>query len=81
MAERTLSIVKPDGVKKNLVGAVIGRFEKAGLKVIALKMISLSRPKPRVFTTCTGQGRFSKPDGIHELRPGRGHGARGGRRD
>lgn len=43
MDERTLSIVKPDGVRKNLVGAVIGRFEKAGLKVVALKMISLSR--------------------------------------
>ena len=49
MAERTLSIVKPDGVKKNLVGAVIGRFEKAGLKVIALKMISLSKAEAEGF--------------------------------
>lgn len=49
MAERTLSIVKPDGVRKNLVGAVIGRFEKAGLKVVALKMISLSRADAEGF--------------------------------
>lgn len=47
--ERTLSIVKPDGVRKNLVGAVIGRFEKAGLKVVALKMISLSKADAEGF--------------------------------
>ncbi len=41
--ERTLSIVKPDGVRKNLVGEVIGRFEKAHLKVIALKMLHLTK--------------------------------------
>ncbi len=40
--ERTLSIVKPDGVKKGVIGEVIGRFEKAGLKVVALKMVHLS---------------------------------------
>lgn len=47
--ERTLSIVKPDGVRKNLVGEVIGRFEKKGLKVVALKMISLSRKEAEGF--------------------------------
>jgi len=41
--ERTLSIVKPDGVQKGLVGEVIKRFEEHGLKVIALKMIFLSK--------------------------------------
>ncbi len=41
MSERTLSIVKPDGVEKNLVGEVIRRFEKAGLRVVALKMTRL----------------------------------------
>jgi nucleoside-diphosphate kinase len=40
--EKTLSIVKPDGVKKGVIGDVIGRFEKAGLKVVALKMVHLS---------------------------------------
>lgn len=39
--ERTLSIVKPDAVAKNVVGEIITRFEKAGLKVIAAKMIKL----------------------------------------
>ncbi len=41
--ERTLSIVKPDGVKKNIIGEVISRFEKAGLKVVALKMTELTQ--------------------------------------
>jgi nucleoside-diphosphate kinase len=41
--ERTLSIVKPDGVQKGLIGEVIKRFEERGLKVIALKMISLTK--------------------------------------
>jgi len=40
--ERTLSIVKPDGVQKHLIGEVIKRFEGRGLKVIAVKMISMS---------------------------------------
>ena len=41
--ERTFSIVKPDGVARNLIGEVLRRFEKAGLKVIAAKMARLSR--------------------------------------
>jgi len=41
MMERTLSIVKPDGVRKNLVGEVVRHFEAAGLKVVALKMVRL----------------------------------------
>jgi len=40
--ERTLSIVKPDGVKKNVVGEVIKRFEQKGLRVAALRMIKMS---------------------------------------
>ncbi len=47
--ERTLSIVKPDGVKKNLVGEVVGRFEKNGLRVAALRMIRMSRDEARGF--------------------------------
>ena len=49
MVERTLSIVKPDGVRKNIVGEVIGRFEKAGLKIVALKMLSLSKAEAEGF--------------------------------
>ena len=41
--ERTLSIVKPDGVARNLIGQVIGRFEKVGLKVVAARMVHLSQ--------------------------------------
>lgn len=41
--QRTFVMIKPDGVRKNLIGEVISRFEKRGLKVQALKMMSLSR--------------------------------------
>ena len=41
MKERTLAIVKPDGVQKGLVGEVVRRFEMAGLVVVALKMVRL----------------------------------------
>lgn len=37
--ERTLAIVKPDGVQRNLVGEILGRFEKVGLKIVAMKMV------------------------------------------
>ena len=47
--ERTLSIVKPDGVKKNLIGAVYSRFEKAGLEIIAARMINLSQKQAEGF--------------------------------
>ncbi len=39
--ERTLSIVKPDGVAKNVIGKILTRFEDAGLKIVAAKMMSL----------------------------------------
>ena len=47
--ERTLSIVKPDGVKKNLIGAVYNRFEQAGLKIIAARMLNLSQKQAEGF--------------------------------
>lgn len=47
--ERTLSIVKPDGVEKNVIGAVIDRFEKSGLKVVELKMVRLSKQDAEGF--------------------------------
>ena len=43
MVERTLSIVKPDGVEKNLIGEIYRRFEQAGLQIIAARMMHLSR--------------------------------------
>ncbi|HVJ28788.1 MAG TPA: nucleoside-diphosphate kinase [Gammaproteobacteria bacterium] len=47
--ERTLSIVKPDGVTKNLIGEVYRRFEKAGLKVVAAKMMKLRQDQAEGF--------------------------------
>jgi nucleoside-diphosphate kinase len=47
--ERTLSIVKPDGVAKNLIGEVIRRFEASGLEVIGLKMISMDKKEAERF--------------------------------
>jgi len=47
--ERTLSIVKPDGVQKHLIGEVIKRFEDHGLKVIGLKMISMDKKEAEGF--------------------------------
>lgn len=47
--ERTLSIVKPDAVAKNAVGAIIARFEDAGLKVVAAKMLHLTRERAEGF--------------------------------
>ncbi len=49
MIERTLSIVKPDGVARNVVGEVVRRFESAGLKVVALKMTRLGRAEAEGF--------------------------------
>jgi nucleoside-diphosphate kinase len=47
--ERTLSIIKPDAVAKNVIGEIYGRFEKAGLKIIAARMIHLSRKDAEGF--------------------------------
>ncbi len=55
--ERTLSIVKPDGVRKNVIGDVYGRFEKAGLRVVAARMMRLSRAQAEAFY------------GVHRERP------------
>ena len=47
--ERTLSIIKPDAVAKNVIGQIYTRFENAGLKVIAARMIHLSRAEAEGF--------------------------------
>ena len=47
--ERTLSIIKPDAVAKNVIGQIVSRFEGAGLKVIAARMIHLSRGEAEQF--------------------------------
>ena len=47
--ERTLSIVKPDAVGKNVIGQIFSRFEKAGLMIVALRMLQLSRDQAEGF--------------------------------
>jgi nucleoside-diphosphate kinase len=47
--ERTLSIIKPDAVGKNHIGAILSRFEDAGLKIVAARMTHLSREKAEGF--------------------------------
>lgn len=55
--ERTLSIIKPDAVAKNVIGQIYSRFEGAGLKVIAARMMQLSRAEAEAFY------------GVHRERP------------
>jgi nucleoside-diphosphate kinase len=47
--ERTLSIIKPDAVKKNVIGQILARFEAAGLRVVAARMMFLSRAEAEGF--------------------------------
>jgi nucleoside-diphosphate kinase len=47
--ERTLSIIKPDAVKKNAVGQILARFEAAGLRIVAARMMHLSRAEAEGF--------------------------------
>ncbi len=55
--ERTLSIIKPDAVAKNVIGQIYARFEKAGLKVVAARMMQLSQADAEAFY------------GVHRERP------------
>lgn len=47
--EQTLSIIKPDGVEKNLIGEILRRFEAAGLEVVAARMLHLDRQRAEDF--------------------------------
>lgn len=47
--EQTLSIIKPDAVAKNVIGQILSRFEAAGLKIVAAKMMHLSREQAEAF--------------------------------
>jgi nucleoside-diphosphate kinase len=47
--ERTLSIIKPDAVRKNVIGKILARFEDAGLRVVAARMMHLSRTEAEGF--------------------------------
>ena len=49
MKERTLSIIKPDGVSRNLIGAVVKRLEEEGLKIAAVRMIRMTKEQAKGF--------------------------------
>jgi len=49
MSERTLAIIKPDAVKKNVMGDIISRYEKAGLTPVAMKLMQMSKPVAEGF--------------------------------
>ncbi|MDE2022812.1 MAG: nucleoside-diphosphate kinase [Gammaproteobacteria bacterium] len=59
--ERTLSIVKPDGVAKNIIGEIYTRFEKAGLRIVAARMLHLSRAQAEAFYVVHRARPFFKP--------------------
>ncbi len=57
MSERTLAIIKPDAVKKHVIGDILSRYEKAGLKPVAMKLMQMSKP--------TAEGFYA----VHKARP------------
>jgi nucleoside-diphosphate kinase len=58
--ERTLSIIKPDAVAKNVIGEIYARFEKSGLKIVAARMMRLSRSEAEGFYTVHRERPFFK---------------------
>ena len=58
--ERTLSIIKPDAVAKNVIGQIYARFEAAGLKVVAAKLVLLSRGEAEAFYAAHKERGFFK---------------------
>lgn len=58
--ERTLSIIKPDGVAKNLIGEIYRRFENAGLQIVASRMMHLSRQQAEGFYAVHSERPFFK---------------------
>ena len=58
--ERTLSIIKPDAVARNLIGQIYSRFEQAGLKIIAARMMFLSRQQAEGFYAVHKERAFFK---------------------
>ena len=49
MKQQTLSIIKPDGIKKNIIGEILSRFEKNGLQIKSLKMVQLTKKEAEEF--------------------------------
>jgi len=67
--EQTLSIIKPDGVEKNLIGEIYSRFEKAGLQIVAARMLHLSQEQAEGFYAVHSERPFYK-DLVNYMRSG-----------
>ena len=67
--EQTLSIIKPDGVEKNLIGEIYSRFEKAGLQIVAARMLHLSKEQAEEFYAVHSERPFYK-DLVSYMRSG-----------
>lgn len=74
MIEQTLVLIKPDGVKRSLIGEIISRYEKAGLKVVKLKMLTAPRkiikkhyPSDRDYLISLGKKSASSGDQINDF--------------
>lgn len=67
--ERTLSIVKPDGVQRNLIGEVYRRFERSGLTIVAARMLKLSQDQAELFYE-VHRGRGFFPDLVRYMSSG-----------
>ena len=80
MSERTLVLVKPDGVARGLVGEVLGRIERKGFRLVAVELRTLRARPPRRTTPSTPRSRSSGRCRLHHERPPAGRGRRGPRR-
>ena len=67
--ERTLSIIKPDGVQKNLIGDVYRRFEQAGLRIVAARMLHLTKSQVEAFYAVHRERPFYR-DLVHYMTTG-----------
>ena len=69
MTERTLVLIKPDGVARGLVGEVLARIERKGFRLVALELRTLDRADGRgALRRARGQAVLRRPRGLHHLR-------------
>ena len=80
LMDRTLILVKPDAFERGLTGEIIARFERKGLKIAALKHMTVdARPGRAALRRAQGQAVLRRAGRLHHRRPARGDGARGPR--
>ena len=64
--EQTLSIIKPDAVAQNHIGEILTRFEKAGLKIVAAKMVQLTLDQAKAFSAIDAAGLLHGPRNFYD---------------